>query len=216
MLDDSVYSYLQVVETYSQSAAAGRGSYAAVRQFADPILASILLVLLAPVLLLIGLAVRTDSGPAMFRQIRVGRFGKPFQILKFRTMATATPVYSEKKQHNDPSVTRVGRVLRRAGLDELPQLWNVVRGEMALIGPRPEQLIFVTRYSPDQCQRFSVRPGLTGMWQVSHEDAVPMHLGVAADLYYIQHQGPLLDLMILLRTLAILGRGLVGARGGRY
>jgi lipopolysaccharide/colanic/teichoic acid biosynthesis glycosyltransferase len=170
-----------------------------------------------PLLAAIGIAIRLDSpGPVLFRQERGGYLGREFTILKFRTMTTSAPAYSLKVSPIDPSVTRVGRVLRQTGLDELPQLWNVIRGEMSLIGPRPEQLLLLGLYEPWMQERHLIRPGLTGWWQIHHRDGEPMHLGVNKDIFYVRNQGPRLDAIIVLRTLGIMLGGVlrIGARRG--
>src|SRR5439155_2936569 len=145
----------------------------------------------SPLFLAIAILVRLDSpGPILFCQRRVGKGGKEFTIFKFRTLHADAPEFSLKMPEADPLVTRIGRVLRRSGLDELPQLWNVVRGEMALIGPRPEQAQLIGLYQPWQLKRHCVRPGITGWWQIHHRDGAPLHRNVDKDLYYIEHQGP--------------------------
>ena len=111
------------------------------------------------------------------------------------------------KPHGDPRVTGVGRFLRRTSLDELPQLWNVLRGEMSLVGPRPELPWVVERYESWQRQRLAVLPGMTGWWQVNGRSELPMHENVEYDLYYIQNYSPMLDLTILIRTLWVVVRG---------
>ena len=164
-----------------------------------------LLVLASPLLAIIALVIPFESrGPALFRQQRVGKDGKPFTIYKFRTMRPDAPTYSVKVDESDPSITRFGRFLRRTGLDELPQLWNVVRGEMSIIGPRPEQIELINLYEPWQLQRHAVRPGITGWWQIHHRDGAPLHLNVDKDLYYIEHQGLKLDALIVFGTLKLM------------
>jgi exopolysaccharide biosynthesis polyprenyl glycosylphosphotransferase len=168
------------------------------------------------------LAVWIDSGrPILFRQVRVGENGRQFTINKFRTMqslngmedlAHSNPVSRanpDQKVKDDPRVTRLGRLLRRTSLDELPQLINVLKGEMSLVGPRPEMPVLVEQYQPWQYQRLSVPPGLTGWWQVSGRSDRPMHLHTQDDLYYIENYSVFLDLMIIARTVvAVLsGRG---------
>src|SRR5439155_12010665 len=113
------------------------------------------------------LAVRLDSpGSVIFRQLRIGEDGRPFTIYKFRTLFSDAPEYSLKVDRNDPRVTHLGRLLRRTALDELPQLWNIVRGEMSWVGPRPEQPFLVESYADWERARLRVRPGLTGWWQI--------------------------------------------------
>jgi len=162
---------------------------------------------------LTALAVWIDTGqPILFRQVRVGENGRLFTINKFRTMKSLNgmeslphnnPVSSEDPDHkvkDDPRVTRLGRLLRRTSLDELPQLINVLKGEMSLVGPRPEMPALVDQYQPWQYRRFSVPPGLTGWWQVSGRSDRPMHLHTQDDLYYIENYSVFLDLTIIART----------------
>jgi len=187
----------------------------------DVALAAIALVCTSWLMALLALLVRLDSpGPAIFRQTRIGRGGKPFTVYKFRTMRvdpsgelrlfrTEDGRYVHKIK-DDPRVTRVGRFLRRTSLDELPQLWNVLRGEMSLVGPRPELPQIVRCYEPWQHARHIVRPGITGWWQISGRSHLPMHEHTEYDLYYVEHLSFWLDVKILLRTLWITVRG-VGA-----
>jgi len=182
------------------------------------------LLITAPLLALIAILVKLDSaGPVLFKQQRVGENGRLFWMYKFRTMTADAdqqavceylpdgngalqPVY---KLRHDPRVTRVGQVLRRLSLDELPQLGNVIKGEMSLVGPRPEQLFIVEQYEPWQRQRLVVPPGITGWWQVSGRSDLPMHMNTEYDLFYIRNYSLWLDLVILWRTAGavIVGRG---------
>jgi lipopolysaccharide/colanic/teichoic acid biosynthesis glycosyltransferase len=187
----------------------------ALKRALDLLLASVALAGLLPLLLLVALAVRLeDGGPALFRQVRVGRYGRPFVVYKFRTMRpdrrTAARPFAgpdrrqRHKSPRDPRVTRVGRLLRATSLDELPQLLNVVRGEMSLVGPRPELPEIVVRYAPWQHQRHLVRPGLTGWWQINGRSERPMHEHTELDLYYVAHLSFGLDARILLRTVRVI------------
>jgi len=178
--------------------------------------AAALLVLLVP-MLVIAVIIRIDSpGPAFFRQRRVGRHGKPFTMLKFRTMcadaeqrrATLSPREGHVlfKMARDPRVTRVGAFLRRYSLDEIPQFINVLRGEMALVGPRPALLSEVEEYDDDPRRRLAVRPGLTGLWQVSGRSDLSWEESVRLDLDYVDNWSLRLDLAIVVRTVrAVLG-----------
>jgi len=141
-----------------------------------------------------------SSGPAIFRQRRIGQHGQPFTTYKFRTMRVDAPAYSLKVGDDDPRITRIGRLLRRTALDELPQLWNIVRGEMSWIGPRPEQPFLVEGYADWQRARLRVRPGLTGWWQVRRRGNEQMHEHTELDIYYVEHLSPWLDLKIVLMT----------------
>lgn len=180
------------------------------------------LLLLSPLLGLIAVLIRlTSPGPALLRQPRAGENGRPFEMLKFRTMVTdaeqrraevlagtlsGQPVH---KRPDDPRVTPLGRFLRRYSLDELPQLVNVLKGEMSLVGPRPELPWLVESYEPWQRKRFAVPQGLTGWWQINGRSDRPMHLNTQDDLYYVYNYSLWLDIWILLRTpLAVLrGQG---------
>jgi lipopolysaccharide/colanic/teichoic acid biosynthesis glycosyltransferase len=186
----------------------------------DLVVAVTLLVCVWPLLLVIAVAVKLDSpGPALFWQERVGYRGRRISIVKFRTMrpdrrkrADPPPGPDRRRAHkskSDPRVTRLGRLLRRTCLDELPQLWNVLRGDLSFVGPRPELPEIVARYEPWQHARHTVKPGLTGWWQVNRDDVRPMHLATELDLFYLENQSLWLDLWILWRTLgvAIRGRG---------
>jgi lipopolysaccharide/colanic/teichoic acid biosynthesis glycosyltransferase len=201
--------------------------YLRLKRVVDVVLAAWLLVLLLPVLVVIALAVKLSSpGPVLYLQPRIGRGGQPFDMLKFRTMGPdrrhhaigPPPGLVERRRYHktrdagrDPRVTRVGRILRRTSLDELPQLWNVLVGEMSLIGPRPEMPYLVERYQPWQHARHLVRPGITGWWQVNRSDhwleGRLMHEATELDIYYVRHQSLRLDLEILLRTFGAVVRG---------
>ncbi len=173
-----------------------------------------------PLFAIITLAIRLEGpGPVLFKQQRVGENGRLFEMVKFRSMITnaeqlRTIVERQDpeghlihKSPEDPRVTRVGRILRRTSLDELPQLWNILKGEMSLVGPRPELPYLVDRYEPWQHKRFAVPPGITGWWQVNGRSDKPMHLHTEDDLYYVQHYSILLDLQILLKTVFVVLRG---------
>ena len=190
-----------------------RTLYRNIRMGVDILAASILLVIAAPVMAAAAIAVRLDSpGPALFRQRRVGLGGRVFSMYKFRTMHVSSPVSSLKVSSGSPLITRAGRWLRASALDELPQLLNVLRGEMAIIGPRPEQVELLPLYEPWQLERLTVLPGITGWWQVHHRDDSPLHHNVDKDIYYIRNQSLALDLRILSRTASIMVRGLLVRR----
>jgi exopolysaccharide biosynthesis polyprenyl glycosylphosphotransferase len=198
-------------------AAAGQpgidGVQARIKRGMDVLGAAAGLVLAAPIMAAVALLIKLDSpGPVFFVQERVGKGGKPFRIFKFRTMVAGAeslldelivddleqPVFKLK---DDPRVTRVGRWLRRASLDELPQFLNVLRGEMSLVGPRPEEKRFVDRYEPWQQQRLRVKPGMTGPMQIRGRADLPMAERARLEIEYIESYSLLLDLQILLRTL---------------
>jgi exopolysaccharide biosynthesis polyprenyl glycosylphosphotransferase len=180
----------------------------------------LLLAGLAPVLAILALAVRMDSsGPVLFRQVRVGKDGREFVMFKFRTMHTDAEARLAELRHlnegdgvlfklrDDPRVTRVGRFLRKFSLDELPQLLNVLTGNMSLVGPRPPLPREVAAYADDVHRRLAVRPGMTGLWQVSGRSDLPWEEAVRLDLRYVENWSLSLDLVILLRTLSAVTRG---------
>jgi exopolysaccharide biosynthesis polyprenyl glycosylphosphotransferase len=190
-----------------------RGFPRVMKRAFDVVASLILLILSAPLMLAIAIAIRLDSaGPIIFRQTRVGENGVLFEMLKFRTMvidadSKISQVLEETpegqvihKHHDDPRVTSVGGYLRRFSLDELPQLINVLHGDMSLVGPRPELPWLVERYKPWQRKRFAVPQGITGWWQINGRSEKPMHLNTDEDLYYIYNYSLWLDIRILLLT----------------
>lgn len=155
----------------------------------------------------IAIAIKHDSaGPVIFYQDRVGKDERIFTIHKFRTMYGDSPANGAKPSANDGRVTPVGRFLRRTSLDELPQFYDVLRGDMSLVGPRPEQVPFLAHYQVWQRGRFTVKPGLTGWWQVNGRKQ-PMHEHIDEDIFYVKHQSLWLDAVILMRTLGAVIRG---------
>jgi lipopolysaccharide/colanic/teichoic acid biosynthesis glycosyltransferase len=206
------------VDGVAEAPAAVRGIGGVLKSVTDLTVALVLLVLVAPLLLGIALAVCCDGGPAFYRQIRVGRDGVPLRMLKFRSMRVdadrlrdalrvddegAGPLF---KLRADPRVTRVGALLRRFSLDELPQLFNVLTGQMSLVGPRPALPEEVATYDAATRRRLAVRPGMTGLWQVSGRSDLSWPESVALDLTYVERWSPALDLKILARTVrAVLG-----------
>jgi len=183
---------------------------AVVKRLFDLAVAVPLALVSGPLLLALALWIRIDSpGPVLLHQQRVGKRGQIFHMHKLRTMRWEPDAEEGEPQKtpNDPRVTRAGRFLRRTSLDELPQLWNVLAGEMSLVGPRPELPSIVGAYEPWQRKRFSVPPGMTGWWQVNGRSERPMHLSTEDDLYYLQNYSVLLDIQILLRTLGAVIRG---------
>ncbi|QZY29811.1 sugar transferase [Nocardioides coralli] len=202
--------------------AAGRGCCRFLKDVAERVAAACALVLLAPALLVVGLLVRRDSpGPALFRQRRVGRDGREFTMLKFRTMCCdaeqAVDALADRneadgvlfKLRSDPRVTPLGAVLRRYSVDELPQLWNIVCGHMSLVGPRPALPSEVEQYDHDPRRRLAVKPGLTGLWQVSGRSDLSWEESVRLDLSYVDNWSLPMDAAILGRTV----RAVVGHRG---
>ncbi len=165
-----------------------------------------------PLGLVIALLIRcTMGGPVLFRQTRTGHHGREFEILKFRTMRDAR----HPDEPDAPRITRLGALLRRTSLDELPQLWNVVRGEMGVIGPRPTLPEQVVHYSPRQRGRLAVRPGLTGWAQVRGRNSITWPQRIELDLWYVEHHSLLLDARILVLTVKVLLRpsGITAAGG---
>jgi lipopolysaccharide/colanic/teichoic acid biosynthesis glycosyltransferase len=180
--------------------------------------ASVALALASPVLAVAALAIKLeDGGPVLYHQRRVGRRGDEFELLKLRTMVVGAESQGAGWAVNegDPRITRVGRVLRRLSLDELPQLWNVVRGEMSLIGPRPTLAYQVERYTPRQRRRLDVKPGITGWAQIHGRARLPWEDRIELDVWYVEHRSPWVDVKILLRTpLALFGGTYKGETGG--
>ncbi len=188
------------------------GAQLLVKRAIDAAAASLLLVLLAPLMAAIALAVRAASpGEALFRQTRAGRNGKPFTIYKFRTMVRDAPrsALGSYCFADDPRLTRVGRLLRATSLDELPQLFNVLKGDMSFVGPRPDLPHHVERYDAAQRRRLEVRPGITGWAQVNGRNGIPWERRIELDLEYVARWSLLLDAAIGLRTIAavLTGRG---------
>jgi exopolysaccharide biosynthesis polyprenyl glycosylphosphotransferase len=190
----------------------------------DIVVTLLMMPVLLPVMGVLALAIRiTSPGPILLHQVRAGENSRPFKMHKFRTMVenaeslrhlverTDENGHLIHKTANDPRVTRLGSFLRRNSMDEFPQFFNVLKGEMSLVGPRPEMLQLVEQYEPWQRKRFAVPPGLTGWWQVHGRSDKPMHLHTEEDLYYIQHYSPWLDVVILFRTI-----GAVLSRRGAY
>jgi lipopolysaccharide/colanic/teichoic acid biosynthesis glycosyltransferase len=189
-----------------------------VNRAADVALAGTALAVTSPVLVAVAVAIKLeDGGPVLFRQERVGRGGVSFELLKLRTMTVGAEHHGAGFAVNDgdPRITRVGRLLRRLSLDELPQLWNVLRGEMSMIGPRPTLAYQVEQYTPRQRRRLDVKPGLTGWAQIHGRARLPWDDRIELDVWYVEHRSPLVDLKILLRTpLALFGGTYKGATGG--
>ena len=175
--------------------------------------AAIGLALASPFLGAAALAIKLDDrGPVLYRQRRVGKDGREFELLKLRTMIVGAEGQGAgwAVDRGDPRITRVGRALRRLSLDELPQLWNVVRGEMSLIGPRPTLQYQVDQYSPHQRRRLDVRPGITGWAQVQGRASLPWEERIELDVWYVDHRSLALDARILAKTarLVMTGQGL--------
>ncbi len=187
-------------------------------RLADVTIAGVSLVLTSPLLALAALAAKLeDRGPVLYRQTRVGKDGEDFELLKLRTMVVGAERMGKgfAVDQGDERITRVGRFLRRTSMDELPQLLNVLRGDMSVIGPRPTLRYQVEQYDDHQRRRLEVRPGLTGWAQVNGRATLPWSERIELDVWYVNHRSPRLDLEILLRTPLALFRGTYrGATGG--
>ncbi|MDD3643646.1 MAG: sugar transferase [Candidatus Krumholzibacteria bacterium] len=217
--DSSIFDHLDAAES-----AGGRRGYEALKRIIDIAVASMILLLLFPVIPVVALLIKLDSpGPILFRQRRVGRDGKEFDFYKFRSMRLGAetvigvlrplssvdgPVFKLK---DDPRVTSVGRFLRRSSLDELPQLLNVLKGEMSIVGPRPNLPAEVSHYLPWQRRRLDVTPGITCFWQIAGRSHIGFQEWMRLDLEYIRKRSIATDIKILLKTIPA-----VIARKGAY
>jgi lipopolysaccharide/colanic/teichoic acid biosynthesis glycosyltransferase len=176
----------------------------------DMVLSTVLLVVAAPLLALAALAIRLESpGPVVYRQRRVGKDGRPFELLKLRTMVPGAEsmgagIYVVE---GDPRITRIGRLLRRFSLDELPNLLNVLKGDMAMVGPRPTVQEQVDRYTERQRRRLEVKPGITGWAQINGRTSLPWPERIELDVWYVEHRSLRVDLRILARTARLLASG---------
>jgi lipopolysaccharide/colanic/teichoic acid biosynthesis glycosyltransferase len=207
----------------AQSAPRSERVYRVISRVLDVVVASIVLLFAAPIILAAALAIKlTSRGPVFFRQARAGRNGDPFAMYKLRSMYLGADDDKELfrkfnhlptgpcfKMKNDPRVTPVGRWIRRASIDELPQLWNVLRGDMALVGPRPLPLDEARTDTIEQRLRLTVKPGITCLWQVSGRTEIPYDEWLALDVWYIRNRSIWLDLQILVKTIPAVfsGRG---------
>jgi lipopolysaccharide/colanic/teichoic acid biosynthesis glycosyltransferase len=196
----------------------GSGGRHALNRAADVAFAGTALVVTSPLLGLAALAVKLeDRGPVLYKQTRVGKDGADFELLKLRTMVIGAETMGAgyAVDEGDSRITRAGRLLRRLSLDELPQLWNVVRGEMSLIGPRPTLRYQVARYTARQSRRLEVKPGITGWAQVHGRAALPWNERIELDIWYVENRSSWLDLKILAKTpVALFGGTYKGATGG--
>jgi sugar transferase EpsL len=181
----------------------------AIKRSLDIVLSAAGLVALSPLLAGTAAAIALSMGrPVLFRQRRPGRHGEPFTIYKFRTMVEPRP--GEDRLHSDAArVTQLGLLLRKTSIDELPELWNVLVGDMSLVGPRPLLLEYLPKYTPEQARRHEVRPGLTGWAQVNGRQLIPFSKRLELDVWYVDHRSLALDLKILLMTVsqAVVGQG---------
>jgi len=190
----------------------------AVNRAADVAVAGAALIVASPLLALAALASKLgDRGPVLYRQTRVGRDGADFELLKLRTMVVGAESMGAgyAVDRGDARITRTGRILRRLSLDELPQLWNVIRGDMSVVGPRPTLRYQVERYDERQRRRLEVKPGITGWAQVHGRASLPWAERIELDVWYVEHRSPWLDLRILAKTpFALFGGTYRGATGG--
>jgi lipopolysaccharide/colanic/teichoic acid biosynthesis glycosyltransferase len=189
-----------------------------VNRAADIALAGLGLAVASPLLAAAAIAIKLeDGGPILYRQTRVGKDGRDFEVLKLRSMVVGAEGQGAgyAVDRGDSRITRVGRLARRTSIDEVPQLWNVVRGDMSVIGPRPTLRYQVERYDERQRRRLDVRPGLTGWAQVHGRATLPWADRIELDVWYVEHRSPLVDLKILARTpRALLGGTYKGETGG--
>ncbi len=209
----SCYDMVGFPRIASRAVPASECARVVVKRVADLALCFPGLALSLPLFLVTSILIKLDSdGPVFFRQNRVGKDGRVFRLWKFRSMRKDAPHYERSPLSDaDARLTQVGRVIRRFSIDELPQLINVLRGEMSLVGPRPEMAFIVDQYGPFERQRLHIRPGITGLWQISPARAMPIHKNMEYDLYYIHRQNIFLDLAILLRTITAVVRGIGAA-----
>lgn len=187
-----------------------RALYESAKRIFDVLGGAVLLVLLSPLYALITLLIVTESpGGALFQQERVGKQGRCFAMWKFRSMHRDVPRYEvSPTERTDARITKIGRFLRKTSLDELPQLVNVLKGDMSLVGPRPEMPFLVDQYNSFQRQRLQVIPGITGLWQLSADRAYHIHENIQYDLYYIRNRGFFMDIAILFHTIVFAVRGI--------
>lgn len=185
-------------------------AYLVAKRVLDFVIALIAMIILSPLIILFGILIKLDSkGPVLFKQKRVGLRGREFSFYKFRTMRVDAPKYAETpKNAADPRITKIGRWLRRTSLDELPQLYNVVRGDMSIVGPRPEMPFIVASYTPLERVRLEAKPGITGVWQISAVRGEPIHANIEYDLFYIQNRSLLLDFAVIIKTVLSVIRGI--------
>lgn len=184
--------------------------YLVAKRIIDLAVSALVLIVLSPFIIIFGLAIKMDSqGPIIFKQKRVGLRGREFSFYKFRTMRIDADKYARSPNDpNDSRITQVGRWLRRTSLDELPQLFNVLRGDMSLVGPRPEMPFIVKTYSPLHALRLEAKPGITGVWQISAVRGEPIHANIEYDLFYLENRSLLLDFAVLVKTALSVIRGI--------
>ena len=183
-----------------------KASYINAKRMGDLIGSLVLIVFLLPLFVVIAVWIRAGSrGPVFFRQQRVGFKGGTFELWKFRTMQEGSGARShDRLTHDDPRITAAGKVLRSLGIDELPQLWNVLKGQMSLVGPRPAPLYHLEQYSTAQRRRLLVKPGLTGWAMIHGRNSIPWEERIILDIWYVENKSLLLDLRILIRSVIVI------------
>ncbi len=196
----------------------GSRLYPLAKRAFDIAFSATLLLLVSPLLALVAVIVKTTSkGPIFFRQVRIGQNGQPFTLFKFRSMYIEAPAYAfTPTSEDDPRVTQVGRFLRPSSIDELPQLFNVLRGDMSVVGPRPEMPFIVETYTPELRRRLIVKPGLTGLWQISPARYQLIHENPQYDYYYIENASFALDMRVVVQTVALILRDTMAAAARLY
>ncbi len=196
-------------EQFCKNLDSQKSVYSLLKRLIDIAVSGLALVVFAPLWILLIILIRLDSkGNAIFSHMRVGKNGKLFRLYKFRTMGHGVATHEfAPTSLKDPRITRMGRFLRRTSLDEMPQLWNILKGQMSLVGPRPEMEFIVRKYRGLQGRRLIVKPGLTGLWQVLGRKDLPLHENAEYDYYYILHRSLALDLIILLKTVSVIISG---------
>jgi lipopolysaccharide/colanic/teichoic acid biosynthesis glycosyltransferase len=190
------------------------------KRWLDAVCSMAALVTMFPLLLLIAIAIKLDSrGPVIYASTRIGRKGRTFRCYKFRTMSTNAEALKASLQHlnerdgvlfkitNDPRITRLGRFLRKYSLDELPQFWNVLKGDMSMVGPRPPLADEVQQYELDHLRRLDVLPGITGLWQVESRCNTSFASYISLDMQYVERWNLMLDLQVLLKTIVVVVAG---------
>ncbi len=185
--------------------------YVITKRLIDIVTSGLGMIFIFPLWLLISCAIKLDSrGPILIKQSRIGSDCRPFTMFKFRTMRCDASLYEYAPYDGDDSrITRIGKILRRLSMDELPQLWNILKGDMSLVGPRPEMEFIVKEYEPWQNTRLKAKPGLTGLWQILGRKDIPLHENLEYDFYYVCNRNLTLDTIIMLKTIpaVLFGRG---------
>ena len=177
-----------------------------IKRLVDVVCSFVMIVILSPILVLLSIMIKLDSkGPVLFKQVRVTTYGRKFKIWKFRTMVNhADKLGTQVTTKGDARITRMGHLLRKVRLDELPQLFNVLKGDMSVVGPRPMLKEFVELYSPEQARRLEVKPGMTGLAQVSGRNELDYEQRFECDVWYVDHHNIWVDFKIMLKTVSVM------------